>query len=99
MASRLNAECRLDAEYFLKDYLAAERQLTAFGATPIGDCVTDGIHTSIDYDEASPVRLVSAMSPQENIFDLSRKARISVAMHKANPRTALREGDVIVSTE
>ncbi len=98
MASGLNAECRLDAEYFSKDYLAAERQLAAFGATPLGDCVTDGIHTSIDYDGKSPVRLVSAMSPQENVFDLSRNARISEAMHKANPRTALRKGDVIVST-
>ena len=98
MASGLNAECRLDAEYFSKDYLAAERQLVAFGAKPLGDCVTDGIHTSIDYDGKSPVRLVSAMSPQENVFDLSRNARISEAMHKTNPRTALREGDVIVST-
>lgn len=97
-SSELNAELRLDAEYFSKTYIEANKRLAAFGTTPIGDCVTDGIHTSIDYDPSSPVRLISAMSPQENVFDLSRNARISEAMHKANPRTALRKGDVIVST-
>ena len=45
----------------------------------IGDfCdVTDGIHTSIDYDEESCVNLISATSPRENYFDLSRNAKIS----------------------
>lgn len=97
-ASDLNAECRLDAEYFSKWYIEANRLLDAFGVSFIGDCVTDGIHTSIDYDDSSKVNLISAMSPQENVFDLSRRAHISELMHKANPRTALRKGDVIVST-
>ena len=97
-SSELNAEMRFDSEYFSKAYIEANKRLAAFGTAPVGDCVTDGIHTSIDYDASSPVRLISAMSPQENAFDLSRNARISVAMHKANPRTALRKGDVIVST-
>lgn len=98
MASDLNAELRFDAEYFSKWYIEANRRLDAFGTTVIGNCVTDGIHTSIDYDDSSDINLISAMSPQENVFNLSRNAHISEAMHKANPRTALQRGDVIVST-
>ena len=98
MASDLNAECRLDAEYFSKWYIEANRLLTSFGTLVVGDCVTDGIHTSIDYDDSSDINLISAMSPQENVFDLSRRAHVSKRMHEANPRTALRNGDVIVST-
>lgn len=66
----------------------------------IGDfCdVTDGIHTSIDYDEESCVNLISATSPRENYFDLSRNAKISEKAHKDNPRTALRLHDVVLST-
>lgn len=94
---QLNAEFRIDAEYFLKDDLAALKRLNDFGAIEIGDCVTDGIHTSIDYDDKSSVRLLSAQSPRENYIDLSRDARISLEAHTANPRTALRVNDVIVS--
>lgn len=66
----------------------------------IGDfCdVTDGIHTSIDYDEESCVNLISATSPRENYFDLSRNAKISEKAHADNPRTALRLHDVVLST-
>ena len=60
--------------------------------------VTDGIHTSIDYDENSHVNLISATSPRENVFDLSREVFISQKAHQENPRTALKENDVVVST-
>lgn len=60
--------------------------------------VTDGIHTSIDYDENSSVYLLSATSPRENYFNMSRNARISEKAHLANPRTALKKNDVILST-
>ena len=60
--------------------------------------VTDGIHSSIDYDENSHINLISATSPRENVFDLSRKVFISEQAHRDNPRTALKENDVIVST-
>lgn len=96
--SELNLEFRIDAEYFLKLYLERRKILEAFGAVTVGDCVTDGIHTAIDYDEDSPVNLLSATSPKENYVDLSRGARISMSAHNANPRTAVRVGDVLVST-
>ncbi|MGN0915422.1 MAG: restriction endonuclease subunit S [Succinivibrio sp.] len=60
--------------------------------------VTDGIHESIDYDEDSNINLISATSPRNNYFDLSRNAHISLKQHKNNPRTALKEHDIILST-
>ncbi|MCR4713953.1 MAG: restriction endonuclease subunit S [Treponemataceae bacterium] len=98
--SELNDEHRIDAEYFVKENLLEEKILSDFGTLKIGDIatVTDGIHTSIDYDENSRVNLISATSPKENVFDLSRGAFISKKAHAENPRTALRKNDVIIST-
>ena len=98
--SQLNAEFRIDAEYFYKDNLKMQQQIVDKPHFIVGNIgvVTDGIHTSIDYDENSGINLISATSPRQNIFDLSRKAFISEAAHLANPRTALKENDVIIST-
>ena len=98
--SQLNTEFRIDAEYFYKDNLKMQQQLLANPYFIVGNIgvVTDGIHTSIDYDENSSINLISATSPRQNVFDLSRRAFISEAAHKANPRTALKENDVIIST-
>lgn len=96
----LNAEYRYEAEYFSKNNLNIMNVLMSQRHQLIGDFsdVTDGIHTSIDYDENSPVSLISATSPRENYFNLSRDARISEKAHASNPRTALRLKDVILST-
>lgn len=98
--SMLNDDHRIDAEYFGKNILDTLEKLSDFGTLKIGDIanVTDGIHDSIDYDENSPINLISATSPKENVFDLSRGAFISEKAHKQNPRTALRKNDVIIST-
>lgn len=96
----LNDDHRIDAEYFGKNILDTLEKLSDFGTLKIGDIanVTDGIHDSIDYDENSPINLISATSPKENVFDLSRGAFISEKAHKQNLRTALRKNDVIIST-
>ncbi len=60
--------------------------------------VTDGIHSSIDYSNDSGINLISATSPKQNFFDLSRKAYISSKAHFENPRTSLKENDIILST-
>jgi restriction endonuclease S subunit len=98
--SQLNAETRFDAEYFSKNYLKLEQQLQNLSLKTVGDFsyVTDGIHTSIDYSMESGVNLISATSPRQNSFDVSRQVFISEKAHDANPRTALKVGDVIVST-
>ena len=98
--SMLNEELRIDAEYFSKQNISVIKRLSDFGTIKISDIaeVTDGIHTSIDYDENSRINLISAGSPKENVFDLSRNVFISEKAHKENPRTALRKDDVIIST-
>ena len=98
--SELNNEHRIDAEYFSKQNLFFQKKLLDYGIMRIGDIatVTDGIHTSIDYDENSHINLISATSPRDNVFDLSRSAYISEKAHSENPRTALKKNDVIIST-
>ncbi len=91
---------RLDAEYYKKEYIDFSKEIRKKGISKIGDnCfVTDGIHESIDFDNCSEINLISAKSPKENYFDLSSNHYISKEQHLANPRTKLKENDVIVST-
>ena len=98
--SQLNKERRFDAEYFSKINIFLYEQLRSISTTTIGEIaiVTDGIHTSIDYSEESDINLISATSPRENFFDLSRQVFISSEAHAKNPRTELLIDDVIVST-
>ncbi|MGN0154988.1 MAG: hypothetical protein ACI4A3_11080 [Lachnospiraceae bacterium] len=100
LLSQLNAEFRIDAEYFYKINLQMQALIKSKPHVAIGDIgfVTDGIHTSIDYDVNSGINLISATSPRQNVFNLTRNAYISEVAHLANPRTALHENDVILST-
>lgn len=93
-------ELRIDAEYYSKYYLQCHSLLHNRSGLSIGEFayVTDGIHTSIDFDENSNINLISAKSPKENYFDLSGNGHISYVQHHANPRTALQNGDIILST-
>lgn len=91
---------RLDAEFYNPLYLSYEKKLEEKGCKEIRDFskTTDGIHASIDFDDDSGINLLSAMSPKENYFDISRNKTISKLQHEKNPRTELKEDDVIVST-
>lgn len=91
---------RLDAEYYTPTYLEYDKILEKKGYKEIHSfaSITDGIHASIDFDEDSTINLLSAMSPKENFFDISRNKTISETQHKKNPRTELKKDDVIVST-
>ncbi len=91
---------RLDSEYFQKKYIEYFSVLKNSDFVKLGDVafITDGIHSSIDFDENSNINLISAKSPKENYFDLSSNSYISSKQHKENPRTALKENDVILST-
>ncbi len=95
-----NIDFRLDSEYFSKQNIEYLKLLSTKGFTTVSEFafVTDGIHSSIDYSEDSGIHLISATSPRENIFDLSRKAFITQKAHQENPRTALLENDIILST-
>lgn len=98
--NNLNKETRLDAEYFSKNDIALYRKLCSIPHTTIGEIafVTDGIHSSIEYSKDSRINLISATSPRDNLFDLSRQAFITANAHEKNPRTALQINDVVVST-
>jgi restriction endonuclease S subunit len=95
-----NIDFRLDAEYFSKENNTLLNFIHRKGYRKISDFayVTDGIHTSIDYSNDSGINLISATSPKENIFNLSRQAFITLKSHNENPRTALKENDIILST-
>ncbi|AFY60436.1 N-6 DNA methylase [Synechococcus sp. PCC 6312] len=95
-----NELLRIDSEYFKIEYLEKLRQIKRLPYQKIEEFayVTDGIHESIQFDEDSSINLISAKSPKENIFDLSGNECISHEQHKKNPRTTLKEGDVIIST-
>lgn len=96
----LNSDLRLDAEYFNREWLNILSDLKCRKTVTINDIavVTDGIHSSIDYDETSNIRLFSATTPRKNFFDFSRNVFISEKQHICNSRTALRENDIILST-
>lgn len=91
---------RYDAEYFKPEYLEIEHKLRSKEHILFEDFsfITDGIHSSIDFDEKSNILLFSAKAPKENTFDISGLGYISQKQHKQNPRTALQENDVIIST-
>lgn len=95
-----SSDFRLDAEYYKKENIERNLVLNQKGYSRIGEFayVTDGIHTSIDYSDDSGINLFSATTPRENYFDLSRGAYISAKAHGENPRTALQEDDIIIST-
>ena len=95
-----NEDFRLDGEYFQKGNLEKLRRIEHVGFDYVSDfaTITDGIHESIEYCEESEINLISAKSPKENFFDLSSNAHICEEQHLKNPRTALRVGDVVVSS-
>lgn len=91
---------RLDAEFHKKEYVQFINKIRKIPHLKIKDAafVTDGIHSSIDFDSNSNINLISAKSPKENYFDLTSNHFISVKQHAKNPRTSLKLNDVIIST-
>lgn len=98
--SQLAASHRLDAEYYQPRYLADAKRLAKIGLNPIGSFafVTDGIHASPDVVEEDGILYLSAKCIKDNTFALVDALQISKAQHAANPRTSLRENDVLITT-
>ncbi|GEM_PF-1772934 len=93
---------RLDSEYYQPFYLEYYEKLKKFGSVKLGDPkytkVSDGIHSSIDYDINSKIICLSAMSPRLGYFDLSGNSYISERQHRKYPNSNLREEDIILSS-
>lgn len=95
-----NEEHRFDSEFVLKEYLEYDALISRQKFFRIGEFskVTDGIHSSIDFDENSNINLISAKAPKKNTFNLEGTGYISYTQNKLNPRTQLKENDIIIST-
>ena len=93
---------RIDSEYYQPKNVENYEKLKKIGSIRLGDPnyakITDGIHASIDYDPKSEINCISAMSPRLGYFDLTGNKYISESQHAKNPKTDLREGDVILSS-
>jgi len=91
---------RLDAEYYQPIFLKYIIKLNSLPTIILKNhaFVTDGIHTSIQYDMKSKIYCISAQSVKDGFFILDREAHISSEQHKRNPRTSLKVDDVIVSS-
>lgn len=98
--SQLEGVHRLDAEYYQPEYLSLINSLKRVQNTRLDSIafVTDGIHASIDYDNNSKIKCLSAQSVQDGYFDLAANTFISEQQHKKNLRTSLKTGDVILSS-
>lgn len=98
--SALSAGIRCDPEYYQPRYLAYAKRLMQTKPERIGGIalVTDGIHASPDEVEEGGVRYLSAKCVKDNTFALGDALKISDAQHAANPRTSLRENDVLITT-
>lgn len=95
-----NEVFRIDAEYFGTEALSVIRRLRGLGAVPLSSVatITDGIHTSLPFVDDGEVKVLSAKHPKENFIDRSQFEMISAGFHAQNPRTALRENDLLIST-
>jgi len=91
---------RIDPEYYQPRYLELANVLASQKPVLLGSLafVTDGIHASPVFDSGSGIRYISAKSVRDGFFDLENTEEISLELHKANPRTALRVDDVIISS-
>lgn len=88
------------AEYFGKSVLTAIHRLQSLKAQPLAAIatITDGIHTSLPFVGNGEVKVLSAKHPKENFIDCGQFETVTAEFHAANPRTALRESDVLLST-
>lgn len=99
-SSEIEGATRLEAEYYQPTYLSLIKSLKRISTVKLDSIafVTDGIHASIDYDNKSKIRCLSAQSVKDNTFDLSANTFISEKQHTINLRTSLKMGDVILSS-
>jgi len=100
LLSELDKDTRMDAEFFQGEYIKYDNLIKSKSNLCINKFafVTDGIHSSIDFDEESNINLISAKAPKEFSFDLSGTSYISNEQHEQNLRTSLQTNDVIIST-
>jgi type I restriction enzyme M protein len=97
---RLNAEFRIDAEYYKKDYLKEDQQRGKYPNTPLGHLafITDGQHGYHEVDEESPITLLTAKNAKNWFADKDGADRVAKWVDEKNQRSSLHARDIIVST-
>lgn len=91
---------RIDPQYFSDGALHVIASLHALHSPALSELatITDGIHASLPFVTDGAVKVLSAQHPKDNFIDAGDFGMITRAEHDANPRTALRANDVLLST-
>lgn len=98
--SQINAELRVEAEFFKKRYLSEDTALSRLPQRIIGDfaTVTDGPHGYHVVDEASSIVMLTAKNAKNWFSEREGADPIAEWVDANNKRSSLREDDIILST-
>ncbi|MGA3285535.1 MAG: hypothetical protein ABSD57_13895 [Verrucomicrobiota bacterium] len=91
---------RLDAEYYQPIYLRERKRLHALPRIRLGQIafVTDGQHGYHKVDPESQINHVTAKCVVNNCIEIDDADKLALETHLKNKRSALEEGDVILTT-
>lgn len=97
--SEINKIKRNDAEYYQPYYRKLEKILNFSKTEQLSSLsfITDGIHGSPEIEEDG-IRYISAKCVKDNYFITDNCIFISHKQNNSNPRTQLKDGDVIITT-
>lgn len=90
---------RMDPEFYKQEYLEFTKKLNDCSGIRLSNIsnITDGIHASPQV-VTSGIQYISAKCVKDNEFITDNCIRISNSQNSKNPRTQLREGDVIITS-
>ena len=94
-----NIYFRIDAEYFYKHFMQAEKVTRSRSCQKISEIaiITDGEHGSPDLDEDSEILYLSGQNVKDNFLDLSDIRYCSQKLHNKNLRSSVKVGSVLLS--
>ncbi|MBU3979671.1 restriction endonuclease subunit S [Patescibacteria group bacterium] len=98
--SQLEGATRFDAEFYEPEYLNFAKQLLKIGEIPLGKItfITDGQHGYHKVDPTSEIRHITAKNVLHWLVNDDGCDRLSTETHKANKRSMLEVGDLLIST-
>ncbi len=95
-----NGELRIDAEYFQKEYLNEDINLSKIGIAKLGEYafVTDGQHGYYESDPKSRISMLAARNCKNYFADKIDALPLAKWVDDNNKRSSLQHGDIILST-
>ncbi len=95
-----NGELRIDAEYFQKEYLNEDTNLSKIGIAKLGEYafVTDGQHGYYESDPKSRISMLAARNCKNYFADKIDALPLAKWVDDNNKRSSLQHGDIILST-